>query len=278
MRYFDAHCHVQFPHYDEDRDAVLASMNEAGVGGLVVGVDEKSSRKAVELVQNKDSLWATVGLHPNSAHEWQGADVYRELVGDSKVVAIGECGLDNYRPEDPEVTKAKQREVFEAHVALAVQSGKPLMIHSRPQKGTMDAYGDMIEILKTAKQEKNDLRGNIHFFVGGIEEARKFLELDFTLSFTAVLTFTRDYDEVVRYIPATHLISETDAPYIAPPPNRGKRNDPLAVIKVVEAMAEIRKEDPEEVRVHILENAQKLFSLPQGNLKNQAFASQNPTW
>lgn len=263
MKYFDAHCHVQFPHYDEDRGQVLATMEERGIGGLVVGVDEKSSTDAFELVRSRGTLWASVGLHPNSAGEFTGIEPYRQLAKDPRVVAIGECGLDNFRPEDLEATKRKQREVFEAHVALAGETGKPLMIHARPAKGTNDAYSDLIDILTSAKKEYGEtFRGNTHFFVGGIEEARKLIELDFTLSFTAVLTFARDYDDVVRFAPSTHILSETDSPYVAPAPNRGKRNDPRAVIAVVEAIAGIRAEDPETVRVDILQNAQKLFNLP----------------
>jgi TatD DNase family protein len=263
MRYFDAHSHIQFPQYDEDREELLTSMEAEGVGGLVVGVDEESSAAALELVRSRGNLWATVGLHPNSAHEFTDIEPYRQLAKDPRVVAIGECGLDNYRPEDPEASKAKQREVFEAHVALSAELGKPLMIHARPAKGTNDAYHDLTDILASAKREYGDkFRGNIHFFVGGIEEAKKLIELDFTLSFTAVLTFARDYDEVVRFIPLTHIISETDSPYVAPAPNRGKRNDPRAVIKVVEAIAGIRGEDSETVRVDILQNARKLFNLP----------------
>ena len=263
MQYFDAHCHVQFPHYDEDREAMLAFMRDANVGGLVVGTDLESSRKAVGLVQDHDTLWASIGLHPNAAHQWEGFDAYRELANDPKVVAIGECGLDNFRPEDPEATKAKQREVFEAHIQLAVETGKPLVVHARPSKGTMDAYRDALDMLASYKREHGgQLRGDMHFFVGDIEMARGFIELDFTLSYTAVLTFARDYDDVVRFAPLTHLLSETDSPYVAPAPNRGKRNDPLATIKVVEAVAGIRGEDPETVRVHTLENARKLFSLP----------------
>lgn len=265
MKYFDAHCHVQFPQYDEDREQLLAAMEREGVGGLVVGTDKKSSEASLELVRSSGSLWASVGLHPNSADEFTGIEPYRQLAKDHRVVAIGECGLDNYRPENPEVAKAKQREVFEAHVALAGETGKPLMIHSRPAKGTNDAYIDLIDILTSAKREYgDDFRGNIHFFVGGIEEARKFIELDFALSFTAVLTFTHDYDDVVRFAPMTHILSETDSPYIAPAPNRGKRNDPRAVIKVVEAIAGIRNEDPEKVRVDILQNARNLFKLSAG--------------
>src|SRR5690606_9631903 len=139
---------------------------------------------------------------------------------------------------------------------------KPMMIHSRPSKGTQDAYRDMIDILRAYKEEHGDrLRGDIHFFVGGVDEARDFIDLGFTLSFTAVLTFARDYDEVVRSVPLTSIITETDAPYVAPSRIRGKRNEPTSVIDVVEAIAGIRSEDPELVRKTVLANATTLFSL-----------------
>lgn len=263
MKYFDAHCHVQFPHFDEDRAAVLAGMEAQGIGGLVVGVDLASSEAAFEVVRSSATLWAAVGLHPNSAQEFEGIEEYRKLALDPRVVAIGECGLDTYRPDDPDAAKAKQREVFEAHVQLAIEADKPLMIHARPRKGAMDAYHDALDILRSYKRTHGDrLRGDMHFFVGGVNEARGFIDLGFTLSYTAVLTFARDYDDVVRFAPLTSLLTETDSPYVAPPPNRGKRNDPRAIPAVVEAIAGIRGEDSEEVRVRILDNAQKLFSLP----------------
>lgn len=121
----------------------------------------------------------------------------------------------------------------------------------------------MIDILRTYKKEHGErLRGNIHFFVGGIDEARDFLDLGFTVSFTAVLTFARDYDDVVRYVPLTSILTETDAPYVAPARIRGQRNDPLSVIDVVQAVADIRGDAPEVVRETILENARTLFQLP----------------
>ncbi len=263
MKYFDAHSHVQFPHYDEDREDLLAKMAGAEVGGLVVGVDLESSRKAVALVQNRADLFAAIGLHPNdNLKENFDIGAYRELARDPKVVAIGECGLDSYRPEEPDAVATRQREVFEAHVQLAIELDKPLMIHSRPTKGTMDAYQDVIDILRSYKQQHGDkLRGDIHFFVGGVDEARSLIELGFTLSFTAVLTFSHDYDEVVRSIPFTSILSETDAPYIAPEGRRGKRNDPLAVVDVVEAIARIRREDEELVRETLLANAKRVFRL-----------------
>ena len=264
MKYFDAHCHIQFPQYDVDRAEVLAGMAEVGVGGIVVGVDLDSTKKSLELVKDSSSLFSSVGLHPNSADEFEatGIEPFAELARDPKVVAIGECGLDNYRPGDVEAAKPLQREVFLKHVELAVETRKPLMIHSRPAKGTQDAYHDLIDILASAKREHGDaLTGNIHFFVGGIEEARKLIELDFTLSYTAVLTFARDYDDVVRFAPLSHLITETDSPYVAPAPNRGKRNDPRAIPAVVEAISGIRGEDTEAVRVHILQNVQRVFKI-----------------
>ena len=263
LRYFDAHCHIQFSQYDDDREEVMAAMEQQGIGGIVVGTNLGSSESAFELVRSSGSLWAAVGLHPNSAQEFEDIEEYRKLAIDPRVVAIGECGLDNFRPEDPEATKQKQREVLEQHIQLAVEIDKPLMIHSRPSKGTMDAYRDFIDILRSYKQEHGEkLRGDMHFFVGGIDEARDLIDLGFTLSYTAVLTFARDYDDVVRFAPLSSLITETDSPYVAPPPNRGKRNDPRAIPAVVEAISGIRGEDLETVRVQILQNAQQLFRLP----------------
>lgn len=263
MKYFDAHCHIQFDAYDADRDELIGSMQEQEVGGLVVGVDMVSSEKAVALAEQHDSLWASVGLHPNDVLlEEFDTDAFKKLVAHPKVVAIGECGLDSFRPEDVTVAKPKQREVFEQHVQLAIESDKPLMIHARPAKGTQDAYKDVVEILSSYKREHGErLRGDMHFFVGGVDEARSLIELGFTLSYTAVLTFARDYDDVVRFAPLESLLSETDSPYVAPPPHRGQRNDPRAVKAVVKAIAGIRGEDTELVRGQILANAGRLFGL-----------------
>jgi TatD DNase family protein len=120
----------------------------------------------------------------------------------------------------------------------------------------------MIDILSSYKKEFGDLlQGNIHFFVGGIEEAKDFIELDFTLSYTAVLTFTQDYDETVRFAPLTHILTETDSPYVAPASRRGQRNDPFSVKDVVEAVARIRGGDEEVVRAAILANAARVFGV-----------------
>lgn len=263
MKYFDAHCHVQFDPYDADRAAVIAAMQEKGVGGMVVGVDLDSSVKALKLVENLPNFYASAGLHPNAVlDEHFDEDSFRAILRHPKMKAVGECGLDNFRPADVEVAKVEQRRVFEKHIELAIEADKPMMIHSRPSKGTQDAYRDMIDILRTYKKEHEErLRGDIHFFVGSIEEARDFLDLGFTMSFTAVLTFTHDYDDVVRFLPLSSIITETDSPYVAPFRIRGQRNEPISVIDVVGAIAEIRNEEEEIIREAVLTNARTLFSI-----------------
>jgi len=263
VKYVDAHCHLQFDDYNADSEALISRMHETGVAGIVVGCDLETSRKAVALAEKYEHLYAAVGLHPNNIVA-EGYDIshYRALATHPKVIAIGECGLDYYRPTDVnEEVKRKQKEVLQKHIELAALLDKPLILHPRPSKGTMDAYTDLIEILKVAKVSYPNLRGDAHFFVGGITEARALIALGFTVSFTAVITFARDYDEVIRAVPLESILSETDAPYVAPAPRRGKRNDPLAVIDVVAKIAEIRREDPEMVRETILANTKKMFAF-----------------
>ncbi|MFA5998334.1 MAG: TatD family hydrolase [Candidatus Paceibacterota bacterium] len=266
MKYVDAHCHIQFEQYAEDDAELIGRMHEEGVVGIVVGVDLESSKKAIALAEKYEHLYAAVGLHPNRVGEEMFDEAaYRTLAEHPKVVAIGECGLDFFRPvEVNDEVKGKQKEILQKHIALAAALEKPLIIHARPSKGTMDAYTDLIEILAAAKAEYPTLCGDIHFFVGGIKEAKAFIALGFTISFTAVITFTRDYDEVIMSAPLTSILSETDAPYVAPVSRRGTRNDPLAAIDVVAKIADVRGEDPETVRAALLANAKRLFALPNG--------------
>lgn len=230
---------------------------------MVVGVDLDSSVKALKLVENLPNFYASAGLHPNYVlDERFDEDSFRAILRHPKMKAVGECGLDNFRPADVEVSKVEQRRVFEKHIELAVEADKPMMVHSRPSKGTQDAYRDMIDILRAYKQEHGDrLRGDIHFFVGSIKEARDFVDLGFTMSFTAVLTFARDYDEVVRFLPLSSIITETDSPYVAPSRIRGQRNEPVSVIDVVGALAQIRSEEEDVVREAVLANTKALLSL-----------------
>lgn len=263
VKYIDAHCHIQFDQYAHDEGDVILRMREEGVVGIVVGVDRESSEKAVALAERHEHLYASVGLHPNRVTEEFFDDAtYRKLATHPKVVAIGECGLDFFRPaEVNEEVKFRQKEALKKHIKLASALGKPLIIHSRPSRGTQDAYEDLIAILKEAKSINPKLCGDIHFFVGGAKEAGALTQLNFMLSFTAVITFARGYDAVIRTVPLTSILSETDAPYVAPVSRRGERNDPLAIREVVAKIAEIRGEDLETVRAALLANARRMFVL-----------------
>lgn len=264
IKYVDVHCHLQFDQYAADNAALIERMRQEGVAGIVIGVDLESSKKAVALAEKHEHLFASIGLHPNRENdEWYEAANYRELAKSSKVVAIGECGLDYYRPtEVNEEVKEKQKNILRDQIALAAELDKPLIIHCRPSKGTVDAYQDLIAILKEEKVSYPNLRGDVHFFVGSIKEAEVLIALDFTISFTAVITFARDYDAVIKAVPLASILAETDAPFVAPASRRGQRNDPLTTVDVVAKISEIRGEPLETVRQTLLKNARRLFALP----------------
>ena len=268
VRYIDTHCHLQLEQYAHDRDEIIAHMQEKGIAAVVIGDDYGSSKNAVALAEKNENLFASVGIHPDNVMDIvsplpdDGITMSKihELAKHPRVVAIGECGLDFFRKSDDE-TKQAQKELFKKHIALAMELDKPLMIHVRPSKGTNDAYEEIIEILKEEKVRSPKLHGNIHFFVGNLEEANEFFALGFTISFTAVITFARDYDDVIRAVPLASILSETDAPFVAPASRRGQRNDPLAVIEVVEQISAIRGEDSETVRQTLIANARHFFAI-----------------
>jgi TatD DNase family protein len=264
VKYVDAHCHLQFEQYAQDREDIIARMREEGIAAIVIGTDIETSKQALALAEAHEHLFASVGMHPSYAGGGQtDLEPYRMLAESPKVVAIGECGLDYFRQAEMGAeVKHAQGDALRAHIKLAEELDKPLIIHARPSRGTMDAYHDLLDILKSAKREHPNVRGDIHFFAGGIQEADAFVALGFMISFTAVITFARDYDEVVRAAPLASILAETDAPYVAPASRRGTRNDPLAVAEVAATIASIRGEDPELVRAALLANARRLFSLP----------------
>lgn len=262
-KYVDAHCHLQFDEYAQDREDIIARMREEGIAAVVVGTDAETSRGAVALAEKHEHLFASVGLHPNHATESFDEAAYRALAAHPKVVAIGECGLDYFRLAGTDTeSKRAQGDTLRAHLKLAAELDKPLIIHARSSRGTMDAYGGLLEILTEAKGKHPNLRGDIHFFAGGEHEAEALVALGFAISFTAVITFARDYDAVIRAAPLVSILSETDSPYVAPASRRGSRNDPLAVVEVAERIAAIRGEDQGVVRAALLENARRLFLLP----------------
>lgn len=188
---------------------------------------------------------------------------FEKLISHPKVVGIGECGIDIFRlsPElDNETDRAAllalQETVFRKQIQLAVKYDKPIMIHAR------ESYKKILEILdEEFITHGAKLRGNAHFFAGTIEEAQAFLDRGFTVSFTGVITFAKQYEELVRYVPLEKMLSETDCPFVAPAPHRGKRNEPVFVKEVVKKIAEIKGLDIEVVRATLLENAKRQFRL-----------------
>ncbi|MBV9349816.1 MAG: TatD family hydrolase [Patescibacteria group bacterium] len=265
LRYFDIHSHVTFKDYDQDLPEVLARMEEQGVYTLCVGVDKARSEEAVTFSEGKENFYATVGLHPtDTMEETFSESAYEELLRNPKTVAVGECGIDYFRMEgDTSEEKKRQWREFEKHVDAALKYEKPLMIHCRPTKGTVDAYEEMAAYLARRKKEAGEkLRGNMHFFVGNVAVARKFYDIDFTTSFTGVLTFTHDYDDVVRFAPLEMIMTETDSPFAAPKPFRGRRNEPSYVGYLVEAIAKIRGITQAEAREATVKNALRMFNLP----------------
>jgi len=261
IKYFDSHSHLNFSQYDEDREDIINKMHKEGIATICVGTDLKTSQESVELATKYDHVWATVGLHPTDDEEFD-EDVYKNMITD-RVVGIGECGLDYFREKNrTEEDKERQSKIFLQQVKFAVEVDLPLMIHCRPSNGSMDAYEDALSVLEEYyKEQGTRLRGNAHFFVGNIDIAERFLNLGFTIAFPGVITFTDDYDDVVRYVPLDRILSETDAPFAAPAPYRGERNSPLYVNEVVSAIGRIKGEGDDVVKEYTINNAKRLFSL-----------------
>jgi TatD DNase family protein len=272
--YFDIHSHFHFPDYDTDREEIIAEMKKLGIGTITIGTGLETSKQAITLAEKNENIFASIGLHPDDLKDLPRQDLgeldeeFSGLAKHPKVVAIGECGLDYFswtpgvhESEIDEIKKV-QKKVFEEQIELSLKVGKPLMLHIRSSKGSQDAYNDGLEILESyAKKYGDKLRGNAHFFAGHLEILKRFLALGFTVSFTGVLTFTHDYDELVRYAPLNMIMSETDAPYVAPVPHRGKRNSPLFVPEIVSAIASIRSADSVLVKKTLVENAMRNFKI-----------------
>lgn len=251
MKYFDSHCHLQLSQFDADRDAVLERMQEKEMGAVIIGTDFKESREGVELAEQYDFLWASVGLHPtDNVEEEFDISAYEELAHDPKVVAIGECGLDYFHAGGE--AKPKQKIRFEKQIELAEKLSKALIIHCR------DAHDDMLAILAEKKPKAPVI---LHFFTGTGELAQKYLDLGCYLSFPGPVTYTDMYDDSIRICPLDRLLIETDSPFAAPVPNRGKRNEPAFVAAVAEKVAHIKGISAPEVGILSAQNAAAIFDL-----------------
>jgi TatD DNase family protein len=271
MKYIDIHSHLGFEDHGADKIAVINRMKEAGVGTIAVGADLASSIEAVKVATENEEVWACIGQHPTHnmteievTHGSLGFDEveFEKLVNNPKVVAIGECGLEYYKLEgsldEIEKIKNKQKQDFIKQINFALKYNKALMLHIRDGEVKGGAFDDAYEMLK---DYKGQVRGNVHFFTGKLEMAQKFIELGFTISFVGLITYVEDFDKIIKSVPLTSLQAETDAPYVSPVPYRGQRNEPSYVVEVYKKIAEIRGEDPEIVRLQLLENAKRVFNL-----------------
>src|SRR3989344_5857695 len=278
----DIHSHINFNAFKEDGHEVIKRTLDGGVWTILVGSQIDTSERAVWYAeQYEEGIYAAVGLHPihlteshfdvNEADAAAGVpsfttrpevfnyDRYKKIALHPCTVAIGECGLDYYRTTNKESgimnedLKKLQAETFRAQIALAREVKKPLMTHCR------NAYEDLLQILREEKAE--EIGGDVDFFAGSWEIAKQFLDLGFYLSFTGVLTFTHDYDEVIKNAPLDRIMVETDSPYVTPVPHRGKRNEPLYVEFMAKKIAEIKKLPEEQVFRQLVENTRKLFKI-----------------
>ncbi|MBI5498049.1 MAG: TatD family hydrolase [Deltaproteobacteria bacterium] len=251
----DAHCHLDDRRYDDDRREMIARARAAGVTHLVtVGCDPEGIRRARALADVHADTWCTVGIHPHHAAEVTDdfVDGLAAHFAHPRVVAVGECGLDYYYDHSP---RERQREVFARQVALARRVKKPLMIHVR------DAYDELMDILLAEKGQ--EVGGIMHCFTGTWAWGKKALDLGFDLSIPGVLTFQKpgELPTIVREAPLDRLLTETDSPYLAPVPHRGKRNEPAFVAHVADAIAAARGLDPEETRARTAQNAIRRLGL-----------------
>lgn len=268
-QFFDIHAHLNLPVFDDDRIAVLKRAEERGVWSIQVGTDQKSSQGATTIASFfENGVFASIGVHPAESGDSRFLEhLFSELAKCPRVVAIGECGLDYSHigeSGDALIEKDRQKKLFETQIDFAVAHNLPLMLHIRDRdKSLADAHRDTLAILLKRKEiEGSRLRGNVHFFSQTIDIAREYFALDFSISFTGVITFTREYDEVIRLTPLDRIMSETDCPYATPAPYRGKRNEPIFVEEVVKKIAEVRNEDFETVRKALIQNALRMFINP----------------
>lgn len=293
----DSHAHLHFPAFDADGAEVLQRVRDENIGLITVGTKLATSQSGIRFAEMYENVWCTIGLHPGHVHDHHFVDEneevnnapsperefdeekYAALVTHPKVVAIGEFGLDYSRvPEgmDMETFKEDQRRVVRAQLRFATKHGKPVAIHCRGGvtadvtplrsssfEGQAGAHDDMRTLI-AEEIERGGLekRGVIHCFTGTVEDAKKYADLGFLISITGIVTFGKSVAAAVKEIPLEQMMIETDSPYLAPVPHRGRRNEPANVALIAQAIADLRGIPLTEVARVTTENAVRLFRLP----------------
>ncbi len=253
----DSHCHIHFPEFEKDRNEIIKRSFENGVLMITIGSDLETSAQALALAEKyQGRIWSASGIHPNDAVFKSDSlisvieEVFK-LAQKKPVVAIGETGLDFFRVKEKDLQKI-QFENFEAHIDLANRLNKPMTIHIR------EAYQEAIQFLKSHRVEKG---GAMHCFGGSSDQARQFLDLGFHISFAGNITYSDKLDETIRHIPMDRILAETDAPLLAPVPNRGKRNEPAYIEFVIKKISQLKNVDFGVLSDQIFENTIKAFQL-----------------
>ena len=255
----DSHAHLDMRDYDQDREEVIERALQGGLSRIItIGIDFNSSVAALKLAKKHAQIFSTIGFHPHDAKHANPRKLQElaRLSAEPKVVAWGEMGLDFFhRHSEPRI----QMEIFELQLDLALDGDKPVIIHSR------DAHEEVLAVLK--KHKKTNLRGVIHCFSGDYDLAVRFIDLGFHISFPGVVTFPKAIQarDAAARLPLEKLLVETDAPFLAPIPFRGKRNEPLYVTHTAQKIAELRQMPYETFCLQTTENTKKLFKLSSGS-------------
>ena len=250
----DSHCHLNYPGLVERQDEVLATARARGIAGFLnISTRQKEWDEVVGAAERNEDVWATIGVHPHEAdaHPDLGAAALIEAAAHPRVVAIGECGLDYYYDKSD---RAAQRDRFQAHIEAARATRLPLVVHTR------DAEDDTAEML-TREAGKGGVTGVLHCFTGSAELARKALDLGFYVSMSGIVTFknAQDLQQTARTIPLDRLLVETDSPFLAPVPNRGKTCEPAFVADTAAFLSDLRDEPLDELAEATTANFFKLF-------------------
>ena len=257
MNLFDSHCHLENGRFEADLPEVMARMKDAGVNRCILaGSDMETSEQIVALTKEHAHVYGVVGIHPHDAKTWTDDCAQRiaDWTKEERIVGVGEIGLDYYYDHSP---RDVQKEVFVKQLLLARQLDMPAVFHVR------DAHGDVLDLLRANRSQLP--AGVVHCYSGSVESAREYLDMGFYISFAGPITFKNANKllDVAKYVPQDRILVETDSPYLAPVPMRGRRNEPTFVQYVAQTVAELRGISAEEMAQAAFENTCRLFGIPE---------------
>lgn len=277
---FDSHTHLNLAAFEKDREEIIKKLRAEDIWIINIGTCLETSKKAISIAKNNENCWASIGLHPShliptkiDKDEISGMyladsesdflkpenfdENFEDLLQESKVIAVGECGLDhsylnNFSADKKKQYKETQKEEFRKQIRAAKKYHLPLSLHIR------DLYEETLAILK---KELYEGKAVFHFFAGNKVQAGQIIDRGFYISFSGIITYSQRLDEVIEEAPLEKILIETDAPYVAPVPYRGKRNEPIYIKEVAKKIAKIKKLPPKEIEEATFQNARKLFNI-----------------